>query len=148
MSTDRPEGESPHDSDEQQTDTIPTIRPGDRDGGSADDEITATPELTTRGHPDDTEWRKHTTNVWGRVESGIVAFALDDRDDAEDLKGSYEIHPSDPGVVNLSFNVGGVFRGVETTIAGTERLTPKQAEGLAAALLEAAEQARNGGVDE
>jgi len=132
-----------HDSAEYE----PTVQPRDVDDAT-DEDIAPTPELTDRGHPDDTEWRKHTTDVWGRVEGGIMAFALDDRDDAEDLKGSYEIHPSDPGVVNLSFNVGGVFRGVETTIAGTERLTPKQAEGLAAALLEAAEQARNGGVDE
>ena len=129
------------------SDTAPTVRPRDVDP-ETDDEIAPTPELTTRGHPDDTEWRKHTTDVWARVEAGIVGFALDDRDDAEDLKGSYELHPSDPGVVNLSFNVEGVFRGADTTIAGTQDLTPRQAEGLAAALLEAAAQARNGGADE
>ena len=129
------------------SDTAPTVRPRDVDDAT-DDEIAPTPELTTRGHPDDTEWRKHSTDVWARVEAGIVGFALDDRDDAEDLKGSYELHPSDPGAVNLSFNVEGVFRGADTTIAGTQDLTPRQAEGLAAALLEAAAQAREGGADE
>jgi hypothetical protein len=128
------------------SDTAPTVRPRDVDDAT-DDEIAPTPNLTTRGHPDDTEWKKHTTDLWARVEGGLVGFALDGRDDAADLKGFYEIQPSGPDTVCLSFHVEGVFRGADTTIAGTQDLTPKQAEGLAAALLEAAEQARNGGVD-
>lgn len=119
----------------------------DHGGGHSGDDLDAAPELTDREHPDDTEWRKHTTDLWGRVEGGIVSFALDERDDVEDLKGFYEIHPSGPETVFLSFNVEAVFRGTDTTISGTEQLTPKQAQGLAAALLEAAEQARNGGAD-
>jgi len=126
-------------------DSESTIRPRDRHEDDTDDEITATPELTDRGHPDD-EWTKHTTDM-GEVEGGIVGFALDGRDGAKDLKGYYEVQPSGPQRECLSFHIDGVFRGADTTICGYEHLAPKQAEGLAAALLEAAAQARDSGAD-
>jgi len=125
-----------------------TVRSSDRDQDGTGKEIAARAELTDRGHPDDTEWKKHTTDLWAKVEAGIVGFALDGRDDADDLKGYYEIQPSGPQRVCLSFHIEGVFRGADTTIGGYEHLSPKQAEGLAAALLEAAAQAREGGADQ
>ena len=140
MSTDNAEGESPHDTEE------PTVRPHNRDHAAAsDDEIAATPQLTDRGHPDDTDWRKHTNSAWVRVDGRLVGSDLDTADaDIDHVKAHYEILPSRADEVCLSFEVA----GDELEVGGNEHLTPTQAEGLAAALLEAADQARNGGADD
>ena len=95
----------------------------------------------------DTEWKKHTDDVRSWVRAPLVSVMLDDRAAVENLRGHFEVHPTTPGTVRLSFQVDGDVDGAEVTIGGTEALTPEQADGLAAALEAAAEQARNGGAD-
>jgi hypothetical protein len=95
----------------------------------------------------DTEWKKHTDDLRAWVRAPLVSVMLDDRAAVENLRGHFEVHPTTPGTVRLSFQVDGAVDGAEVMIGGTEALTPEQAEGLADALDAAAEQARNGGAD-
>ena len=111
---------------------------------STDDEQS---DLTTAGHEDDTEWKKHTDDLRAWCRSPLLDVMLDDRDGVENVSGNFEVHPTTPGTVRLSFQVDGAVDGAEVTIGGTEALTPEQADGLAAALEAAAEQARDGGAD-
>lgn len=61
---------------------------------------------------------------------------------AADLETRIELHPSSPGEVNIGFSTAGTTDGNELRAGSITKLSPDQAEALAAALLECAEGAR------
>lgn len=102
--------------------------------------------LTTRGHPDDSHWAKHGHGVTGTVKVGPISWQFDERgDEVEDLSSRFQVHASNDHEVNLECSITGLLRGYEMNLGGVVTLAPDQADGLAAALMAAAEQARDGG---
>lgn len=102
--------------------------------------------LTTRGHPDDSHFKKNSHSVTGTAQIGPIHWELDDRtDEIENLGSRFQIYPSTDNEVNLGCSITGRLRGYEMDLSGISKLHPDQAKGLAAALLTATEQARAGG---
>jgi len=89
----------------------------------------------------DTQWAKSAPTPISSFELGDLLRIIDYADGSV----THEIRPSDPGTVNLDTTFTGERDGTEIMHGGRAEFKPDQAEGLAAALGEAAEQARNGG---
>jgi len=101
------------------------------------------PALTTRGHPEDDYRQKHAHEVTGAIDAGPISWELNnDGDEIDDLEMWTTVHPSSRNRVNLDFELRGQIRGFDFRAGGINTLAPKQTEGLAAALLDAAVQAR------
>jgi len=90
---------------------------------------------------DDTHWAKSAPTPITTFELGDLLRIID----YADGRVEHEVRPSDPGTVNLETNFSGEREGTPIRHGGIAELTPDQAEALAAALVEGAGQARNGG---
>lgn len=105
-----------------------------------------TATLTTAGHPDDGYFLKHGHDVTGTLDIGPIYWEIDDKGDSvEDVSSWFRIAPSSPGEVKLETSIEGTLRGWPFEMGGLVTLSPEQADGLAAGLMEAAVDARDGG---